>query len=68
MTTSAITTRTANEIPSAGRVARLRDAGFDDEEIITAALTVGYFNFVNRMVTGLGVELESNVHDQPYKY
>lgn len=53
---------------SEGRVGRLREAGFDDEEILTAALTVGYFNFVNRVVTGLGVELESDVHDAAYKY
>lgn len=40
------------------RVLALRDAGFDDEAILRAAEIVGYFNFVNRLAEGLGVELE----------
>jgi uncharacterized peroxidase-related enzyme len=36
-------------------VERLRDTGLDDEEILAAALVVGYFNFVNRLAEGLGV-------------
>jgi len=36
---------------------RLRKAGFTDEGIHTAAVTA-YFNFVNRIALGLGVDLE----------
>ena len=39
---------------------RLRDAGFQDRAILDATLVVGYFNFVNRLVMGLGVELEED--------
>jgi uncharacterized peroxidase-related enzyme len=40
------------------RIAALRDAGFADDAILAATEVVGYFNFVNRMASGLGVELE----------
>jgi uncharacterized peroxidase-related enzyme len=39
-------------------VARLREAGISDAAIHDAALIAGYFNFVNRVALGLGVELE----------
>jgi uncharacterized peroxidase-related enzyme len=39
-------------------VGRLRMAGFDDPEILQIALVVSYFNFVNRLASGLGVGLE----------
>lgn len=51
--------------PGNGRkeaVEALRGAGFDDEQILVATETVAYFNFVNRMVHGLGVELEEDPH------
>jgi uncharacterized peroxidase-related enzyme len=38
---------------------RLCHAGLTDEAIHTAASIVAYFNFVNRIALGLGVELES---------
>jgi uncharacterized peroxidase-related enzyme len=38
----------------------LREAGFDDRGILDATLVVSYFNFVNRMVLGLELELEDN--------
>jgi len=41
-----------------GYAAKLRDVGFTDREILDATLVVSYFNFVNRMVLSLGVELE----------
>jgi uncharacterized peroxidase-related enzyme len=41
-------------------VGRLKQAGFSDEEILMATMTTAYFNFVNRMVHGLGVELEND--------
>jgi uncharacterized peroxidase-related enzyme len=37
----------------------LRQAGFSDQGIHDAAGITAYFNFVNRMASGLGVELES---------
>ena len=36
----------------------LRAAGYDDEAILHAVEVVAYFNFVNRLADGLGVELE----------
>jgi uncharacterized peroxidase-related enzyme len=47
-------------------VDRLKEAGFDDRAILDAAQIAAYFNFVNRLVLGLGVGLESR-HDG-YKY
>ena len=37
-------------------VERLRDAGFSDDDILAVNLIVSYFNFVNRIALGLGVE------------
>ncbi len=56
--------------PATGRkqaVAALRKAGFDDDAILVATEVVAYFNFVNRMVHGLGVELEEDPH-QDFDY
>jgi len=36
----------------------LRAAGFDDAAILRATEITAYFNFVNRLADGLGVELE----------
>jgi alkylhydroperoxidase family enzyme len=36
----------------------LRAAGFGDSAILDICQIVGYFNFVNRLADGLGVELE----------
>ena len=41
-------------------VSILKDAGFDDRAVLDAALVISYFNFVNRMVLGLGVALEED--------
>ena len=41
-------------------VAELRTGGLDDRAILDLAQVVGYFNYVNRIVTGLGVELGDN--------
>lgn len=45
----------------------LKKAGCDDRAILDAALVVSYFNFVNRMVLGLGVQLETE-GGKGYKY
>ena len=44
----------------------LRAQGLSDRAILDATLVVSYFNFVNRMVVGLGVELETDPGG--YKY
>ncbi len=36
----------------------LRDAGWTDEEILTATHIIGFFNYYTRMVDALGVEPE----------
>lgn len=42
-----------------GDVSALREAGLDDRGIVDANQVVSYFNYVNRVADGLGVELES---------
>lgn len=39
---------------------RLKQKGLDDRAILDAALVISYFNFVNRLVLGLGVELKAD--------
>lgn len=36
----------------------LRDGGFSDRDIVDANQVVAYYNYVNRVAEGLGVELE----------
>lgn len=38
---------------------KLAAADFSDEEVLHVTEVTAYFNFVNRMASGLGVELES---------
>jgi uncharacterized peroxidase-related enzyme len=38
----------------------LRAAGLGDEEILDACQVTSYYNFVNRLAQGLGVELEEH--------
>lgn len=38
----------------------LKKEGLEDRAILDAALVISYFNFVNRMVLGLGVHLETD--------
>jgi uncharacterized peroxidase-related enzyme len=42
----------------------LRDAGFDDRAIHDAAQVIGYFNYINRMADGLGVDLEPEMRSE----
>jgi uncharacterized protein YciW len=39
-------------------VLALRGAGFGDRDIVDANQVVAYYNYVNRVAEGLGVELE----------
>ncbi|HVB38007.1 MAG TPA: hypothetical protein VND92_05685 [Vicinamibacterales bacterium] len=44
---------------NAADIEALREAGLDDRAIHDAAAVVAYFAFVNRIASGLGVELET---------
>ncbi len=48
-------------------VETLREHGLSDEDILSINLIVSYFNFVNRIATGLGVEATPE-EVQGYKY
>lgn len=39
-------------------IAALREVGFDDAGISSATQVVAYFNYINRIAEGLGVEME----------
>lgn len=45
----------------------LKNAGVDDRAILDASMVIAYFNFVNRLVLGLGVDLEED-RGEGYKY
>ncbi|MCA1813149.1 MAG: peroxidase-related enzyme [Halobacteriales archaeon] len=50
-------------------VEALRKAGLDDEQVVAVNHVVAYFNMMNRIVLGLGVELEQDAGADPaYKY
>lgn len=42
-------------------VTRLRKAGLDDGQILEANQIIGYFNYVNRCLNGLGVTTEGDI-------
>ncbi len=46
---------------------QLRNKGLDDSAILDVVLVTSYFNFVNRMVMALGVQLEEH-KGEGYKY
>ncbi|MFO8061572.1 MAG: peroxidase-related enzyme [bacterium] len=52
---------------SEAMIDKLRETGLSDEEILSLNLTVSYFNFVNRIVKGLGVEMTAE-EIKGYKY
>ena len=41
-------------------IARLRNHGLSDRGVLEAVQVTAYFNFVNRLVDGLGVSLEAD--------
>lgn len=49
-------------------LSRLREENLSDEAILDIVQIVAYFNFVNRIVLGLGVPLESSEEREGYKY
>jgi uncharacterized peroxidase-related enzyme len=48
----------ANATVDESEIAVLRDHGFDDEAISSAVQVVAYFNYINRVADGLGVDRE----------
>lgn len=50
-------TRSVREMGEAD-IRGLRDAGLGDADILHVAQVTAYFNYVNRMAEGLGVQLE----------
>ncbi len=47
-------------LPTETFITKLKELGLEDRAILDANLVIAYFNFVNRMVLGLGVELEQD--------
>ena len=45
---------------TAADLERVREYGFDDEAILKAVQVAGFYAYVNRLVLGLGVELEAD--------
>ena len=41
------------------KVDRLRQQGITDDQITIAAQVIAYFNYINRIADGLGVDLEN---------
>ena len=39
----------------------LRGHGFNDEQIVDAVHCIGYFNFINRVLDGLGIDPEPSM-------
>lgn len=56
-------TLTPGEVEEAD-LAPLRDAGLDDRAILDVVQVTAYYNYVNRMADGLGVELEEGWPDE----
>jgi uncharacterized peroxidase-related enzyme len=48
---------TAPGEPTEDDVDQLREAGWSDRDVLDIALITSYFNFVNRLATGLGVDV-----------
>jgi len=44
-------------------VERLRAVGYTDQQIVAVNLVASYFNFINRVADGLGVDLEPWMKD-----
>lgn len=40
---------------------RLREHGFDDKDILDAVQLTGYFNYINRVMDGLGIDPEPDM-------
>jgi uncharacterized peroxidase-related enzyme len=56
----AVRLTTAPAAMNEGDIEALRTDGFDDRTIVDANQVVAYFNYVNRIALGLGVDLEES--------
>ena len=54
---SVLLTQSPHEIRQTD-IEALRTSGFEDEDILAIAEVAGYYAYANRVVSGLGVELE----------
>jgi uncharacterized peroxidase-related enzyme len=50
---------------AASDIERLRRFGYPDEQIVDAVHCIGYFNFINRVLDGLGVDAEPSMGYAP---
>ena len=46
----------------------LRESGFDDDALTIAVQVIGYFNYINRIADGLGVDAESWMEPAPEEW
>ena len=44
----------------------LREQGLSDEDIFMLVHVIGYFNHINRVADGLGIDLEPGMGPSPY--
>ncbi len=65
MAFAVVLTRTPGEM-TRGHVQGLRDVGFDDRAIADVVQVVSYFNYINRVADGLGVDLEEWMPPHPH--
>ncbi|MBZ0137081.1 MAG: hypothetical protein K8I27_11980 [Planctomycetes bacterium] len=42
----------------------LKQAGWTEEQVVSAAQIIGYFNHLNRLADGLGIDLEPEMRDR----
>jgi uncharacterized peroxidase-related enzyme len=64
---SKVLTEHPNKVEEDNHLDPLKKSGLSDRAILDAVLVISYFNFVNRMVLGLGVETNDK-EMQGYKY
>jgi len=62
-----VLTLTPERSKDAGLIQPLKDLDFEDRAILDATLVIAYFNFVNRIVLALGVDVEENPGGYNYK-
>lgn len=48
-----------------GDLKPLRDSGLDDRAILDLAMVVGYYAYVNRLASGLGIAIEAGGPPDP---
>lgn len=60
-------TKNPDQIDESTDISPLKESGLSDRAILDTVLVISYFNFVNRVVEGLGVETDEN-EASGYKY